>query len=283
MRVVTLLPAATEMVCAVGGEHQLVGISHACDFPPRVTHLPRVTRTPVPATLPGGAIHRMVRELRDAGRPVIEVDGELLRQLRPDLVVTQDLCDVCAVADGETRRLVELLDPAPRVLTLEARDLAGIFRDIRRVGEVLELDAEADEVVAGLQYRLRRLGRDGPPLPPPRVVCVEWLDPIYLAGHWVPDLIAAAGGVNVGPPPGTPSTQYTLPDLQRLHPDVVLVMLCGFDVARAREEMRRSPLPDLGVPVHLLDGNAYTSRPGPRVLEAAEHIHRLLRARRPQS
>jgi iron complex transport system substrate-binding protein len=271
MRVVTLLPAATEIVCAVGAEHLLAGISHECDWPPTITALPRVTWTPLDASGTSGEIDRAVRELRGRGRPVIAVDAERLRALRPDLLVTQDLCEVCAVADGEVHRVAEVLSPAPEVLALQARTLDGIFRDIERVGRALDLAPEADEVVAGMRYRFRRLRRTAPATPP-RVLCVEWLDPIYLAGHWVPELVAAAGGVDVGAEPGDPSVRREPGELAALRPDVVLIMLCGFTVERARAEYERAPLPELGVPVRFVDGNAYTSRPGPRVVDGAEKI-----------
>lgn len=276
MRIVTLLPAATEIVCALGGEHLLVGISHECDWPPTVLGLPRATWTPLEVGLPSGEIDRLVRALHAAGRPVIAVDGERLRALKPDLIIAQDLCEVCAVAGGEVHRLAGFLDPPPAVLMLAARDVEGIYRDIERVAAALDLAPEAVEVVAGMRYRLRRLRRRAPE-PRPRVLCVEWLDPLYLAGHWVPELVDAAGGVDVGARPGKPSVRRERAELAGLRPDVVLVMLCGFGVERARQELARTPLPDLGVPVRLMDGNAYTSRPGPRVVDGAEQMQAILR------
>lgn len=255
MRIVTLLPAATEIVAAVGGEHLLVGISHACDWPASVRGLPRVTATP-------------------DGRAIV-VDAERLRDLAPDCIITQNLCEVCAVDEGRARQVADVLDPPPRILTLEARTLAGIFEDITRVGRALDLAPEADEVIAGMRYRLQRLRRDAPD-PPPRVAAVEWLDPIYLAGHWVPDLVEAAGGVDVGARSGEPSRPVRPEELAPLDPDVVVVMLCGLGVDEARDQLARFPLPDLGVPVRVLDGNAYTSRAGPRVVEGVEAIRRAL-------
>ncbi len=274
MRVVTLLPAATEMVMALGGSERLVGVSHECDYPPAVTRLPRLTTTPLDASASSTVIDAEVRRLREMGKPVIAVDAEALARLAPDLLITQGLCEVCAVADGEIHQLAALLHPAPAVLSLSARTLPGIWEDIRNVGEALDLRDEAEELVAGLHDRMSRLGG----LPnTPRVVCVEWLEPLYLAGHWVPELVAAAGGVDVGATPGSHSAVSEWTSVAALRPDLIVIMLCGFDVARARVELET--LESAGAkrvftraPVWILDGNAYTSRPGPRVVDGAERL-----------
>jgi iron complex transport system substrate-binding protein len=280
VRVITLLPAGTEIVAALGGAGHLVGISHECDYPGSVQRLPRVTTTPIDASSSGAAIDAEVRRLRDEGRPIIAVDAGQIRKLRPDLIITQGLCEVCAVSDGEVYRLAETMDPAPRILSLAARDLAGIWRDIRDVGTALDLADEAEELVLGLQSRLRRL-RTRPPSPSPRVVCIEWLEPLYLAGHWVPDLVAAAGGEDVGARTGSHSARREWGELSGLRPDHVIVMLCGFGTERARAELDGLDLPEaLGlmgrVPTWILDGNQYTSRPGPRVVDGAERIRAAL-------
>ncbi len=283
MRVVTLLPAATEIVAALGGAGYLVGISHECDYPASVQGLPRVTATPVEIAASGAAIDVEVRRLRDAGRPVIGIEADLLRRLAPDLVITQGLCEVCAVADGEVHRLTAAMHPAPQVLSLEARDLPGIWTDIRRVGQVLDLEGEADELVFGLQSRMRRL-LSTPPAKAPRVLCIEWLDPLYLAGHWVPELVAAAGGQDVGARPGSHSTRRQWREVSGLKPAHVMVMLCGFGIERARAELSSLQDPEAlellrKVPVSIIDGNAYTSRPGPRVVDGAQRIQWALAGR----
>jgi len=283
-RVVTLLPAATEIVAALGGGAGLVGVSHECDYPEWVGRLPRLTTTPIEPTASAARIDAEVRRLRGEGRPVIAVDGAALRRLRPDLIVTQGLCEVCAVADGEVHRLASLLDPAPEIISLSATTLAGIWGDIAAIGRALDLAAEADALVAGLRSRLAALACARPPAAPPRVVCIEWLDPLYLAGHWVPELVAAAGGHDVGAEPGAHSALARWSELGQLEPDVMLVMLCGFGVERAIRDLDaliepagRSLLE--GVPVWVLDGNAYTSRPGPRVVDGAERIQAALENR----
>jgi iron complex transport system substrate-binding protein len=281
MRVVTLLPGATEIVAALGGAGSLVGISHECDYPASITHLPRVTSTPIDADAPGAVIDAEVRRLHEAGCPVIAVEAEMLARLRPELIVTQSLCEVCAVADGEVHRLAAVLQPAPRVLALSGRTLAGIMDDIRAVAAALDLPGEDDELIAGLESRLRRLKPVGDRRP--RVVCVEWLSPLYLAGHWVPELVAAAGGEDVGARPGSHSARREWTELPALDPDLVVVMLCGFDVGRAGRELLELA-PDASailrsVPVWILDGNAYTSRPGPRVVDGAERLHAAMLGR----
>jgi iron complex transport system substrate-binding protein len=276
MRVVTLLPGATEIVAALGGAGQLVGISHECDYPPSVLGLPRVTSTPLDASLPGAAIDAAVRRLRDEGRAVIGVDAGTLRRLTPDLLITQDLCEVCAVADGAVHRLAHAIDPAPAVLAPTGRTLDGVLHDIRAVARALDLGDEGGELTAGLTSRLLRLGETAPKVAP-RVLCVEWLEPLYLAGHWVPDLVAAAGGADVGAVSGQHSQVSTWTSAEALAPDLIVVMLCGFGLERARAELDRlsdtTALRALrSAPVWLLDGNAYTSRPGPRLVDGAERL-----------
>jgi iron complex transport system substrate-binding protein len=276
VRVVSLLPAATEIVAALGVQRHLVGVSHECDYPPSITHLPRVTTTPVDVAAPGVTIDAEVRRLRRSGRPMIAIDAEQLRRLAPDLILTQDLCEVCAVSDGQVHRLAANLQRVPRVLSLTARDLGGIWQDIGAVGAALDLDNEAEELILGLQSRLARL-RATTPLTAPRVLCIEWLDPLYLAGHWVPELVAAAGGVDVAAGPGSHSARADWADLLRLKPTCILIMLCGFGLERSRAELERATDPEAlelmaRVPTWILDGNAYTSRPGPRVVDGAARM-----------
>jgi iron complex transport system substrate-binding protein len=280
MRVVSLLPAATEIVAALGGAGYLVGISHECDYPPSVQGLPRVTTTPVHTERRGAGIDAEVRSLQAAGRPVIGIDAEQLRGLAPDLILTQGLCEVCAVADGEVHRVSAAMHPAPRVLSLEARTLHEIWSTIRQVAQALDLDDEAEELVLGLESRLARIHRARGPSTA-RVLCIEWLEPPYLAGHWVPELVAAAGGEDIGAQPGSHSARREWREVGRLCPDHVVIMLCGFGVERAKAEL--SLLDDaeaLGVlrqaPVAVIDGNAYTSRPGPRVVDGAFTIQRAI-------
>jgi iron complex transport system substrate-binding protein len=274
MRVVTLLPAATEIVAALGGAGSLVGISHECDHPASVLGLPRITATPLDPNAPGVVIDAEVRRLHGAGKPVIGVDAAALRRLAPDLIVTQDLCEVCAVAEGEVHRLAAVTQPPPTVLTLSGRTIPGIWSDIRAVARALGLEDAGEALVTGLRSRLERLGGrlhgQGP-----RVVCVEWLEPLYLAGHWVPELVEAAGGTDVGAVAGSHSARREWAEVPALRPDLLVVMLCGFGVGRALAELEavRNPAARTALgstPTWVMDGNAYTSRSGPRIVDGAE-------------
>ncbi len=283
MRVVTLLPAATEIVAALGGAEDLVGISHECDYPASITGLPRVTVTAVDTTAPSEIIDAEVRRLRAAGRPVIAVEAEALRRLAPDLIITQGLCEVCAVEDGAVHRLAGTLQPSPQILSLVATTLAGIEEDLRAVGRAIGRDPEAAALIESLDHRLALL-RSRKPSGRAAVVCIEWLDPLYLAGHWVPELVDAAGGRDVGATAGSHSVVRDWGEVGSLRADLILVMLCGFDVERARRELDAVRLPEARrvlstAPVWLIDGNAYTSRPGPRVVEGAERVRAALEGR----
>ncbi len=283
MRIVTLLPAATEIVAALGADAELVGTSHECDWPVQLADRPRVTTTPIDPDAPGATIDAEVRRLKAAGRPVIAVDGHQLRQLAPDLIITQGLCDVCAVIDGEVHRLAAALDPPPRVLSLSATDLDGIWQDIRAVAAAIGREAAAETLITAQQARLVALA-ERRTATQPRVVCIEWLDPPYLAGHWVPELVSAAGGADVGARAGSHSVVRPWQAIRALAPDLILVLLCGMSLERARRELATVTDADARAllaehPTWLLDGNAYTSRPGPRVVDGAERIQAALQDR----
>ncbi|MDZ4674151.1 MAG: ABC transporter substrate-binding protein [Gemmatimonadota bacterium] len=282
-RVLSLLPAATEIVCALGAGDRLVGTTHECDYPPEIQHLPRVTTTPIDHTLSSGKIDEAVRRMRAEGQAVIALDRSQVEALRPTLILTQNLCEVCAVDGNATRALADLFDPPPTVLHLTGQTLGGVYDDIRRIGAALDLQPDAEDLVAGMRYRLAHLP-GAVPTPTPRVVSVEWLDPLYLAGHWVPELVAAAGGEEVGAVGGEPSRRRAWAEVAAMQPDVVLIMLCGFGIRRAQDEWaafaRANPVvvSMIGAArVRFVDGNAYTSRPGPRLVEGAEAIRKVLR------
>ncbi|PYP52627.1 MAG: cobalamin-binding protein [Gemmatimonadetes bacterium] len=291
MRIVSLLPAATEIVAALGAMGRLVGVSHECDFPPQVRSLPRVTRSRIDPALPSGAIDRAVADAKRTGVATVEVDVELVAHLRPDVLIGQSVCEVCALGASDLARVVTTLIPIPWVVTLHAHTLNGVLKDIATVGETLELRDEAEELLAGLRYRLRRVAaraqrpgmvgaQHAAPLRKPRVLVLEWVDPPYVAGHWVPELVELAGGKDVAGRPGEPSRRRSWADLTALQPDLILVALCGFDTARARVELdavRAGAARALhGRRVEFVDGQAYTSRPGPRLVDAAELLAALI-------
>jgi len=278
VRIASLLPAATEIVASLGAESELVGVSHECDFPASVTRLPRLTWSPVDITASNAAIDRQVRDLRATGQPVIAVDGRALAEARPDLVITQDLCQVCAVTEDDAVLLQQGAGPA--FLALRGKTVAGVFADIRAVGERIGRSLESDDLIRSLEGRLDRLAARRRAVRP-RVVCAEWLDPLYLAGHWVPELIAAAGGLDVGAAPGSHSSRREWAEVSALAPDIVVIMLCGLGLERARQEWSRFAAANPGAAaaadgrrLAFIDGNAYTSRPGPRIVEGAEQLAR---------
>jgi iron complex transport system substrate-binding protein len=270
VRVVSLLPAATEIVAALGAGDWLVGVSHECDWPPEVRKLPRVTHSSVDPTWSSAEI--------DRSRSRVTIDREALARLVPDVIIGQSVCDVCAVGESELAAVIAHIPDPPRVVTLHAHNLAGVWSDMARVGEALGLADEAEELVAGLRYRLK-LTAHGAQRTAHKVLVVEWVDPPYVAGHWVPELVAAAGGVDVGARPGDRSVTRPWRELRALAPEVVVVALCGFDVPRARREVAAVTDPDaraLLASARFLDGNAYTSRPGPRLVEAVELLTPLI-------
>jgi iron complex transport system substrate-binding protein len=300
-RVVSLLPAATEIVCALGAGDHLVGISHECDFPASAMDRPRVTWTPVRIDDTSAVIDDHVRRLHGDGQPVIAIDAVAFQAVQPDLVLAQDLCEVCAVVDGDVRALAAAFPKPPSVLGLAARSLSGIFGDIRRIGAALRREDEAAGLVRQMRERLDQLraghgchdgnARGISPATPTssgdavRVVVIEWLEPLYLAGHWMPEVIACAGGRDVGAAAGAHSVRSRWSDLAALRPDITLVALCGFGLDRAVAEWQRFVEGDtadadwaraLEGAIWALDGNAYTSRPGPRVVDGAEMIGHAL-------
>jgi len=268
-RIVSLLPSATEIVCALGLADRLVGISHSCDYPESVTDLPRLSRPR--ANLDGlssGEIDAAIRAaMRDYGS-VYELDVAGLEVLHPDLILTQGICDVCAVPE---RQVLSAVDGA-RILTLDAHDLAAIFQSIRDVGCATGTAAQAERLVADMLRRIAAVRARSSHRPRPRVLALEWLDPPYVPGHWVPEMIEIAGGELVAGITRQPSYRMEWSELRELEPEIVLIMPCGFslDDTRCEAERHRSELQAIGGRVHVLDASAYFSRSGPRVVDGVE-------------
>jgi iron complex transport system substrate-binding protein len=278
-RVVSLLPAGTEIVAALGALDSLVGITHECDFPPEVSRLPRVTASAVDRDAGSAQIDAAVRELANAGAPVFALDADDLLRLAPTLILTQSLCEVCAVSEGDVRAISELLAPSPRILALTGTTLDGVWDDITAVGAALRRSSAAADLLSCITARLRAVHETlkAARAPRPRVAVLEWLDPLYAAGHWTPELVRRAGGIDVLAEPGTHSARVPVDQVREADPDLILVAPCGFDVARAEREGRALlALPEWGWAreraVWALDGNALTSRAGPRLADAVEVI-----------
>ncbi|NUO38632.1 MAG: ABC transporter substrate-binding protein [Gemmatimonadaceae bacterium] len=277
MRVVSLLPAATEIVAALGALPTLVGISHECDFPPEVAQLPRLTASLVNRDDTSAGIDAAVRALAATGAPVFALDADQLRRLAPTLVITQALCEVCALSAGAMCALTDVVTPSPRVLHLSGTTLDGVQEDIIAVGAALERDAAAAELLAAISARLRAVHETlkAARAPRPRVAVIEWLDPLFFAGHWTPDLVRRAGGIDVLASPGAHSTTITADQVRDAQPELLLFAPCGFDAERAEREARALLGTDAwrwarGLRCWALDGNALTSRPGPRLADAVE-------------
>jgi iron complex transport system substrate-binding protein len=278
-RVVSLLPAGTEIVAALGALDSLVGITHECDFPPEVVRLPRVTASDVDRDAGSAEIDAAVRTLASTGAPVFELDVDDLVRLAPTLILTQTLCEVCAVSEGDVRAIGQLLAPAPRILALGGTTLDDVWEDITAVGAALGRGAAAAELLASIASRLRVVHETlkAARAPRPRVAVIEWIEPLYAAGHWTPELVHRGGGIDVLAESGTHSRRISLADMRDADPELILVAPCGFDVIRAEREGRAMlASPEWGWArerdVWALDGNALTSRAGPRLADAVEVI-----------
>ena len=284
MRVVSLLPSATEIVAALGAAEMLVGVTHACDHPAVVSSRARVTACGVDADASPDAIDAQVREITGNGQSLYTLDEALIRALRPDLIITQALCDVCAVMETDVRALAARLAPSSAVLALSATSMDGVLDDIGRVARAIRLEDEGDELLAGLRARLQAVHGVLKFAKPPRpdVVMIEWSSPLYAGGHWVPEMIRRAGGADVLAEAGEHSKIVTPEAVCAAEPAIVLVAPCGFDLPRAVREAQRlirlpewRPLGELGVPIWALDANALTSRPGPRLIDGIEVMARI--------
>ncbi|MFJ9820323.1 cobalamin-binding protein [Streptomyces sp. NPDC101151] len=286
MRIVSLLPAATDIVAELGLSAQLVGRTHECDWPPReVTSVPVVTGADLDQdTLTSREISDAVGGSAHSGSSLYTLDTEALAGLRPDVVLTQDLCDVCAVSYERVSRTVRLLDADTRVLSLEPRTLDDVLDCLVTVGDLLGVRERAEQRRAELRARLDGVRRSVTGRTRPRVVAIEWLDPLWPAGHWVPDQITTAGGEPLLATPGEHTKPMTWEAVHAVWPDTVLVLPCGFPPERTLQEaelLTRLPgwkdLPAVQAgQVWVLDGPAYFNRPGPRVVRGAEVLAHVL-------
>jgi iron complex transport system substrate-binding protein len=283
VRVVSFLPSATEIVAALGHLDAIVGVSHECDFPPDVRSRDVVTSSSVDSKAAPGEIDVQVREFVDAGRPLYDVREDRVRALAPDVMVTQVVCDVCAVSESDVRALATRLSPRPEVVTLGATTLDGIFDDIRRVAKALGVAERAELLVERSQSRMREVHErlKAARAPRPRVAVIEWTDPIFAAGHWVPEMVRRAGATDTLAEPGEHSTTRTMSQVREANPDVVLVAPCGFDLERASGDAERTLASKDWAwarekQIWALDANSFLSRPGPRVVDGIELLAQVL-------
>ena len=292
MRIVSLLPSATEILFALGFDHEIVGVSHECDFPLRARTKSVVIRSRIPKDAFPGEIDRIVRDYISRGESLYTVDAEVLKELAPDLIVTQDLCHVCAASPEDLATALTRFEPRPEVLCLNPQSLRDVWRDVLWVGEETERSPRAEAVVEMIGARLGELEiMVGAIESRPRVVLLEWLQPFYVGGHWVPEMIERSGGVDVIGKAGTPSFRVTEEEIVAAAPDVMLIAPCGYRKEQAREEylsLTFSPgwenIPAVrNGRIYALDANSYVSRPGPRLMTGmeamAKAIHPFLNVR----
>jgi iron complex transport system substrate-binding protein len=281
VRIVSLLPSATEIVAAIGLGDRLVGRTHECDWPAPVAAVPVVTRDLLscdPANAAG--IDRAVAAAAAAGERLAGLDEAALRRARPDLIVTQALCGVCAIEQEQVQEVADRLPGRPEVLSLEPTTLEGVLQSILVVGAATGAAAEAAALVEGLRARLARVRAATAGRRRPRVVCLEWLDPPYVAGHWIPEQVRAAGGHDPLGRPGRPSARVAPERVAAADPEVLVLVPCGWDVARTLDAIGGEPLlaPYAGTRavrdgrVVVLDGSGCFSRPGPRLVEGVERL-----------
>ncbi|HXG24970.1 MAG TPA: cobalamin-binding protein [Chthonomonadales bacterium] len=285
MRIVSLLPSATEIICALGLQDQLVGVTHECDYPSAVLDLPKVTRTLIPYDATSAEIDCLVRERLTTQRALYTLDWETLERLRPDLIVTQALCDVCAVAEEEVREAACRLSGRPRVLNLEPMSLEDVLDTIWLVGEEVGQAENAEKVVEELRARVEQVRRRSSSIRlRPRVTLLEWIDPPFTCGHWNPELVEYAGGIEGIGQVGKPSRTMDWQELLDWQPEVLFITCCGFSIVRTLQDLpmlERQPgweaLPCVwNEHVYIADGSAYFSRPGPRLVDGLEMLAHTL-------
>jgi iron complex transport system substrate-binding protein len=280
MRIVSLVPSATEMLFALGLGPDLIAVTHECDYPEAVLELPRVTRDLLPAGLSSAEIDAAVKERTLRGESIYELDTKLLHELQPDLIVTQALCSVCAVSYDDVRAVANELASHPQVISLDPHTVGEVLGDAGTLAQATDRKEAAVELVRDAAVRIDRVrlavrnaGRR------PRVAALEWLDPPFAAGHWTPQLIDYAGGEDVLGFAGENSAQRTWADVAGAQPDVVIVMPCGYDaeIAHREAEMHRDELVRVGAgEVVAVDAAAYFSRPGPRIVDGLELLASIL-------
>jgi len=286
MRICSLLPSATEVIAALGLRDELVGISHECDYPPSVRNVPIMVEPMIPSDgLASDGIDRQVRELVASGQRLYRLKDHLMREARPDLVLSQDLCHVCAVTPDQLHDALRSMPHQPTVLTLNPGTVDDVIDDVVRIGDAAGRSTEGHRLATQLHDRLDAIRtRTQGFAHRPRVVCIEWLSPLFVAGHWVPQMVQLAGGQDVLAQPGSPSRVVTWDEVLSAAPDVLIVMPCGFSVERTYTELlqlMQQPgqwqlTSALAEHTYLVDASSYFSRPGPRLIDGIELLAAIL-------
>lgn len=281
MRIVSLLPSATELICGLGLRQQLVGVSHECDYPNSVIGLPVLTSSRIPQGLDSGSIDHLVTEQLKSDQALYDLNIDVLTSLRPDLIVTQALCDVCAVSGNDVARAVGSLPNNPDVINLEPNCLTDVLDTVELLAEAADCVKQGQIYLRELRYRISQVNNKSSVInlsDKPRVALLDWLDPIFDGGHWSPEIIELAGGIACFGNKKEPSQRRSWNDLIQARPDIIFIALCGFNVERSMQDVEDffssqefSVLRNqVGSKIFLVDGNAYFSRPGPRLVDALE-------------
>ena len=285
-RIVSFLPSATEMVCALGLGDRLLGVTHECDYPPEVATKPVVVRNvlPIESMSQPEIDVAVTQRLRD-GLSLYRVDEALMREIGPDLIVTQDLCQVCAPSGNEVSQLLKVLPSHPQILWLTPKSLEQIFDNLRELGGATGRLAAAETLIADGRARLAKVeAKARTASSRPRVFCMEWMDPVYCSGHWVPEMVRIAGGIDQLGREGSDSVRIAWDDVLQWRPEVLIVTPCGFDLEKAADQARMlsaypgwADLPAVrNGRAYAVDANSYFARPGPRVIEGTELLAHLL-------
>lgn len=285
-RIVSFLPAATEMIYALGLSDRLIGVTHECDYPPEARRKPVVVRTVLPDGLTQREIDEAVSARLKQGQSLYEADAEALTRLVPDLIITQELCSVCAPSGNEISQLLKVLPNKPQILWLTPKNIGGIFDNLREIGNATGRTVKAESLIAGFRRQLENISKsaaaDGTR---PRVFCMEWLDPVYCSGHWVPEMVEWAGGIDALARAGSESVRIAWRDVLEYAPELIVIAPCGFDLERAAQAAEKI-LPAFpgwrDVPavrssrVFAVDANSYFARPGPRVIDGIRLLAHLI-------
>lgn len=284
MRIASLLPSATEIVCALGLRDQLVAVSHSCDYPAGVRSLPIVTRTTIDDSQSSAAIDGQVDEHLESSSALYAIETDTLAALAPDLVITQALCDVCAVSGDDVAKALSDLPGSPQLINLEPYSFEDVLETISLVGKAVGAEARAEQLVRDLQDRIAAARIAGEARPEkPRTVVIDWIDPPFVSGHWMHDLITLAGCADVMNTAQKPSYRSSWADIVAAKPDHLIIACCGFEPDRTEAELSYAPeasdaieaLKAAGADVHIVDGNGLFSRPGPRLVDSLELLARL--------
>jgi iron complex transport system substrate-binding protein len=278
MRIASLVPSSTEMLFALGVGDSVVAVTHECDYPAGVEQLPHLTRSVIPPGLDPAEIDQAVRERTSKGEALYELDEDTLEELDVNLIVTQAVCEVCAVSFDDVRAVAERLPTQPEVISLDPSTLGEVLADIPRLAEAAGVSEAGEQLVAELGDRLEAVERAVEDAARPRVAALEWLDPIYIGGHWVPQMIELAGGEDALGQPGEKSRTAEWAEVEAIAPEIVISMPCGYYAEQAAAETIRwrRHLAQLGARVFAVDAAAYFSRPGPRVVDGVELLGHLL-------